>query len=351
MNAFVHRLGAMAMTVLAATAITSPARAQDTQRLVEEVVAHVNADIITRSQYYEAIADAERDFKENFKEPEATQKFLEFRPKILDMMIDNMLLVQKGQDLQIDVEAQINAQLKRQADEQRKSITEFEEMMRSAGIDPNEVRARLRERMMRDAVLQQEVYGGIWRNLTEKQKRDFYDAHKDKFLEPGELKISELFLSVEGRSFTEIEAKAKEIIAAARGGQKFADLVKKFGDPGRPSFANNGSIGSFKSAEELAPQFAKAIGSLKTGDVTEPMRLGTDGVIILRLDERREAAPKKFEDVQNEVSYAMVFEQSREAETKYLKKLRDEAYIKVSDGYVSETAQAAASGSQAKSTN
>jgi parvulin-like peptidyl-prolyl isomerase len=337
MRALVHRIGAAAAAVLVASSVTSPAWGQDSPRLVEEVVAHVNADIITRSQYFEAVADAERDFKENFKEPEASQKFLEFRPKILDMMIDNLLLVQKGQDLQIDVEAQINLQIKRQADEQRKSITEFEELMRASGIDPNEVRARLRERLMRDAVLQQEVYGGIWRGLTEKQKRDFYDAHKDKFLEPGELKISELFLSVEGRSFTEIEGKAKEIVAAARSGQTFSDLVKKHGDPSRPSFANNGSIGSFKSADELAPQFAKAITSLKTGDVTEPMRLSTEGVIILRLDERREAAPKKFEDVQNEVSYAMVFEQSREAEVKYLKKLREQAYIKVADGYASET--------------
>jgi len=320
-------------------------RAQE-PRLVEEIVAHVNADIITRSQYLDAVADAERDFKENFKEPEASEKFLEFRPRILDLMIDNLLLVQKGQELQIDVEAQINQQLKRQADEQRKSITEFEELMRQNGVDPNEVRARLRERMMRDAVLQQEVYGGVWRSLTEKQKREFYDAHKEKFLEPGELKLSELFLSVEGRSFPEIEAKAKEIVAAARSGQAFPELVKKYGDPSRPSFASNGSLGSFKSADDLAPQFAKPIAALKSGDVTEPFRL-LDGVIILRLDERRDPAPKKFEDVQNEVAMSMVFEQSRDAETKYLKKLRAEAYIKIADGYVSPEQTAA--NAQAKS--
>jgi peptidyl-prolyl cis-trans isomerase SurA len=324
---------AIAAAVLAA-AWGAPAFGQEapTAQLVEEVVARVNADVITRSQYMQALSDTENDFKTNLPAEEAKTKLAELRPKLLDLMIDNMLLVQKAQDMGIDVEAQINKQFLEMAKQQNMSITEFEEAMRKGGIEPNEARARLRERMLREAVINQEVYGTIWRGLTEREKREFYDKNKEKFMQAGELKLSEIFLPVEGRSFGEIEAKAGEIAASARNGAAFSDLVKKHGDPTRASYAGAGALGSFKSVDDLSGPIAKAIGPLKAGQVADPIRMA-DGVIILRVDERREAAPRPFEEVDREVSMSLVYERSRDAETRYIEKLRREAYIKVTSGY------------------
>jgi peptidyl-prolyl cis-trans isomerase SurA len=320
-----------------------PALAQD-QQLIEEVVARVNADIITRSQYLEVVQQTQEDIgRQTQDKAEAEKRFAEFKPKILDLMIDNMLIVQKGQDLGIDVEAVVNRQFAAMAKDQNPnmSITEFEELMRQNGLDPNDVRTRLRERLMRDEVMNREVYGAVFRSLTEREKREFYEKNKEKFMQPGELKLSELFLPVEGRSFTEIETKAREVVASARGGAAFADLVKKFGDPTRASYANGGSLGSFKSSQDLAEPLSTAIESLKTGEVTEPLRL-KDGVIVLRVDERREPAAKPYEEVANDVALALVYERSQEAERKYLAKLRSEAYIKITPGYETASAKAEA---------
>ena len=142
-----QRARAMAAAALiVAVAAVAPACGQE-QQLVEEVVARVNADVITRSQYLEIVRDTEADFKANLKPEEAEKRLAEVRPQILDLMIDNLLLVQKGQELGIDVEAQINQQFRRLAEEQKMSITDFEEAMRKSGLDPNEARARLRERI------------------------------------------------------------------------------------------------------------------------------------------------------------------------------------------------------------
>lgn len=338
MSRLSNTIRATMVAALAAAAAAGPALGQD-QRLVEEVVAHVNADVITSSQYNDVLRETENDFKANFPADQAQAKFLEFKPQILQLMIDNILLVQKGEELGIDVESQINQQLKAQADQQHVTITELEDSMRQAGLDPSDVRKRLRDRFMREQVLNQEVYGNLWRGLTEKEKREFYDAHKDKFMQPGELKLSEVFIPVEGRSFGEIEAKGKEVAAAARSGQAFPELVKKYGDPTRASYANAGSLGSFKAASELAEPLAKAVEPLKTGEITEPIRMA-DGVILIHVDERREAAPKKFEEVANDVALAIVYDRSHDIEQKYVKKLRDEAYIKISEGYAPPPAPA-----------
>ena len=309
-----------------------PALAQE-QQLIEEVVARVNADIITRTQYMDAVEQTVESLKQNIADPaEAERRAAEFKPRILDLMIDNLLIVQKGRDLGIDVEADVNRQFSEIARQQNMSITELEEAMRQGGADPNEVRMRFREQLIRDKVMNQEVYGAVWRSLTDKQKREYYEANKEKFMQPGELKLSELFIAVEGRSFSEIEAKAREVVAAARGGASFAELVKKHGDPNRASYTNAGALGSFKSAKELAPALAAAIENLTTGNVTDPLRVA-DGVIVLRVDERREAAPRPFEEVSNDVALAMVRDKGQEAEQKYLEQLRAEAYIRITPGY------------------
>lgn len=332
---------AIATAAVVLTVSLVPAVAQE-QQLIEEVVARVNAEIITRSQYMSIVEQTEADIRQQVQDPAEAQKRIdEFKPKILDVMIDNLLVIQKGQDLGFDVEADVNRQFSEMARRENKTITEFEDLMRQSGIEPNEVRTRLREQLMRDRVMNQEVYGAVWRGLTEKEKRDYYDAHKEKFMRAGELKLSELFLPVEGRSFSEIEAKAREIVTQARGGTPFTDLVKKSGDPTRASYTNAGSLGSFKSTQEIAAPLSTAIENLKSGEVTDPIRLA-DGVIILRVDERREAAPKPFEEVANDVGMAMVYERGSEAEQKFIKKLRAEAYIKITPGYETASAKAAA---------
>jgi peptidyl-prolyl cis-trans isomerase SurA len=322
----------VAAAALALAVSIVPAFAQE-QQLVEEVVARVNADVITRSQYMEVLDQTVDDIKKNTQDPaEAEKRINEFKPRILDLMIDSLLIVQKGQDLGIDVEADVNRQFLELARQQNMGVTELEEAMRQGGIDPNDVRARLRERLVKDRVMNQEVYGAVWRALTEKEKREYYEKNKEKFMQPGELKLSELFIPVEGRSFSEIETKGREIVAAARGGAGFADLVKKHGDPNRASYANAGLLGSFKSEKDLAPALASAITSLKTGEVTEPLRV-SDGVLILRVDERREPAARPFEEVSNDVALWIVQDRGQEAEQRYVEKLRAEAYIKITPGY------------------
>ena len=189
---------AAAAAIVAVAVFVGTALAQD-QRLVEEVVVRVNNEIVTRSQFLEVIQQTEDDARQN-RSPEEAEKILkDLRPRLLDLMIDNILLVQKGQDLGIDVEANINRQLTEAARERQMTITEFEDAMRKSGVDPADTRSRLRERLMRDAVMNQEVYGAIYRGLTEREKREYYEKNTDKYMLPGELKLFELFIPVEGR--------------------------------------------------------------------------------------------------------------------------------------------------------
>jgi peptidyl-prolyl cis-trans isomerase SurA len=323
-------------------ALTAASRAQEPE-LINGIVARVNNDIITIADYNNAL----RDFKEELvrqmqgkSEAEINAEYERLRSSVLDYLIDDILLEQKAKELNIDVEAEVNQQMAEIAKENgAPNVLAFENELKKQGIDPESARASLRKRLQQQYVIQKEVLSPIFQRLSDKERRDFYEKNKDKlFTVPGEVTLSEIFLPLEGHTAAEVEQRAKRLVAEIRAGKNFVDAVKENSPATRASRAQNGKIGSFKQGE-LNPDIASAISTIKTGDVTEPIRL-QDGFEIIHVDERKESTVRKFEDaeVQQAIGRAATMERAEEARKKYLKKLRDEAFVQISKGYV--TAQA-----------
>src|SRR5260221_14406322 len=91
------------------------ARAQEPE-LVNEIVARVNNDIITRTDYLGALDAFKEELKNQMKgksDAEITAEFEKLRPTVLDLMIEDMLLEQKAKELSIDVEAEVNQEMLR----------------------------------------------------------------------------------------------------------------------------------------------------------------------------------------------------------------------------------------------
>ena len=323
-------------------ALAAPARAQEPE-LVNEIVARVNSDIITRADYLNAL----RDFKEQLVremagKPEAqiNAEYERLKPTILDFMIENVLLEQKAKELNIDVEAEVNQRMKEIATENGlPNVLAFENELKKQGVDPESARAQIRKGLQQQYVVQREVLSPIFQRLNDKDRRDFYEKHKDEvFRTPGEVTISEIFLPLEGHTADEVDQRAKRLVAELRAGKGFAEAAQENSPASRASRAQKGKLGTFKQGE-LKEDITAAISTLKPGDVTEPIRL-QDGFQIIRLDDRKPATLRAFEDadVQNAIGRAATMERAEEARKKYMKKLREDAFLEIAPGYV--TAQA-----------
>src|SRR5919206_280908 len=177
----------LAMALVLGLATT--ARAQEPE-LVNEIVARVNNDIITRTDYLAAIEAFKEELRRQMQgksEAEINAEFEKLRPTVLDMMIEDLLLEQKAKELGIDVEAEVNQQMLQIAkDSGVKSLTELEQAMRTQGVDPENARATLRRRLQQQYVVQREVLVPIYQRLSEKEKRDFYEKHKKELTVEGE---------------------------------------------------------------------------------------------------------------------------------------------------------------------
>ena len=318
-------------------AFASPTRAQEPE-LINEIVARVNSDIITRADYLNAL----RDFKEQLTrelsgKPEAqiTAEYERMKPTVLDYMIENLLLEQKAKELNIDVEAEVNQRMKEIATENGlANVLAFENELKKQGVDPESARAQIRKQLQQQYVIQREVLSPIFQRLNDKDKRDFYEKNKDKVTTPGEVTISEIFLPLEGHTADEVDQRAKRLVAELRAGKNFADAAAEYSPASRASKSQKGKVGTFKQGE-LKEDINAAISTLKPGEVTEPIRL-QDGFQIIRLDERKAATVRAFDDpdVQNYIGRAATMERAEEARKQYMKKLREDAFVEIAKGYV-----------------
>ena len=324
------------LTVGVIFALTAPARAQEPE-LVNEIVARVNNDIITRVDYLNAL----RDFREELgrqmqgkTEAEVNAEFERLKSSVLDFMIDDLLVEQKAKELNLDVEADVNQQMGQVAkDNGFANVLAFENELKKQGIDPETFRQSIRKRLQQQIVIQREVLSPIYQRLNDKDKLKFFNDHKDGFTTPGEETISEIFLPLEGHTADEVSQRAKRLVAELRAGKSFEDAVQENSPASRATRAQKGKVGTFKQGE-LNKDISAAISSLKPGEVTEPVRL-QDGFQIVRLDERKPATLLSFEspEVQAAIGRAATMERAEDARKKYLKKLREDSFVEIAPSY------------------
>jgi peptidyl-prolyl cis-trans isomerase SurA len=317
---------------------TSVASAQEPE-LINEIVARVNNDIITRADYLAALQDFRAEISRQMQESGKSQaeiaaEFERLKGTVLDLLIEDLLLEQKAKELSIDVEAEVNQQMAEIAKANGfPDVLKFEEALKAQGIDPDNARATLRRKLQQQYVIQREVLQPIFQNLSEKERREFYDKNKKLFTIPGELTLSEVFLPLEGRTAAEVEQRAKRLVAELRAGADFVEAVKNNTPASRATRAQNGKMGTFKPGE-LKEDIAAAVSALKVGEVTEPIRL-QDGYQIIRVDDRKaeELRPYQDPEVQGAVGRYATMERAEQARKKYLKQLRDDAYVTIAKGY------------------
>jgi peptidyl-prolyl cis-trans isomerase SurA len=318
----------------------SSARAQESDvKPIDEVIVRVNAGVIMRSAYDSELRGVLEELKKKGLNPEELEKQLnEWKPRILDELINNQLLAQRAKDLSINVEAQVNQQVLRLMKEQNcESDKCLEQKMRDAGLDMEEFKRIIGDDFSKRAVIGQEVYRKIYMGQTEKEKREFYEKNKQIYTEPGEVTLSNIFIAF-GKDQDQALVRAKEVVTQARAGAvDFKTLAEKYteSEPGK----KDPSLGTFK-IPELKPDVKAVVENAKAGDVTDPIKLEA-GYSIFRIDQRKEPNPLPYEDerVQNHVGYSLVDQHSAEEIEEYLTKLRNDAFIEIDPRYQFENSK------------
>ena len=297
--------------------------------VVEEIVAKVNGDIITRGELDRTRRQMETAFKAQAKGADITAQLEQRAKDILRERIDNLLLINRGKELNINVDSEFS---KYQADIMRQfkvSETEaFAKLVREQVGQPFEDwRSETKNSMVTQRVIRQEVGSKI--NIPKEEVRKFYDEHLKDFQREEQVFLKEILLSSEGKDAAAVEKKAKDIAARAKKGERYNDLARDNSDSA--TAAQGGDIPPFKKGD-LDKAIEDLVWEQPKGFVTEAIKR-PNGWLILRVEEHFKAGQAPFEEVESEIMGRLYQPRMEPAMREYLTKLRTDAFLEIREGW------------------
>ena len=304
--------------------------------VVEEIIARVNNQIITRAEYLRSKDQLKQEAQQ--QDPANADKIVAEKDKdVLRDLIDQQLLLEKGKDLGITADTEVIKRL----DEMRKemkleSMEDLEKAAQAQGIGFEDFKQNLKNQIITQQVISKEV--GSRMSIGKEELQEFYDAHKSQMEQPEQVRLSELLISTEkkdpataeAQQVAAAQAKADELLAQIRKGAAFDEAAKKNSDG--PTAAQGGDLGYFKRGT-LAKELEDKTFAMKPGEVSDVIRT-KQGFVILKVTEHQQAGVPPLSQIEGRVQDAIYMQKLQPALRAYLQKLREEAYIKIAGGYV-----------------
>jgi peptidyl-prolyl cis-trans isomerase SurA len=326
-------------TIVAFMFLPAAARAQEGEPVVvDEVIAQVNDGVVTLSQLKREMKERVDTLKQNgMTEQQANTEVQAHKAELISILISEQLLLQKGKELDFTekVEAEVNKRMLETAKENGiTSMDKLCEAMTQAGLSCEDVRRTLRTEIMKQAVFEGEVDSKLFYGFSMDELHKYFDTHRDKFLKPESVELSEIFLSLAGKPEADVKARADQLVDQLRKGADFGTLAVAYSERQangqRSAPQNKGKVGLFQ-VSDLRTDIAAAIKNVKAGGVSDPLK-SDEGYQILRVDVRTAGSNSPAFN-ENNVRLAMTSERSPKAHEEFLQKLRDDAFIKVAKDY------------------
>jgi peptidyl-prolyl cis-trans isomerase SurA len=311
--------------------LTPPFLSGDT--VVEEIIARVNSQIITRADYQRE----QQQLKEEAQQQDpvrAEQIVTEGQKDVLRGLIDRQLLLEKGKDMGLSADTELIKKL----DDMRKqmkleSMDELEKAAEAQGISFEDFKQNMRTEIITQQVIQREVGGRI--NVTKEEEQKFYNDHKTNLERPEAVKLSEILISTEQagddqQKIAVAQAKADDLLKQIKSGAKFDEVAKK--ESQGPSGAQGGDLGYFERGK-LAKQLEDLTFAMKKDEISNVIRT-KQGFVILKVTDHQTAGIPPVSEIESRLQEAVYMTKLQPALREYLKKLREDAFIDIKAGYV-----------------
>jgi peptidyl-prolyl cis-trans isomerase SurA len=345
---------AFALSLAVGYALLLPALSS-ADTVVEEIIARVNNDIITRTEYVRSRDQLKQEVQQQ-DASNADRAFAEKQRDVLRDLIDQQLLLQKGKDMGITGDTELIKRL----DEMRKQMNlgtmeELEKAAEAQGASYDDFKQNLRNQIVTQKVIGQEVGSKLAMNKEEEKR--FYELHRAEMDQPEQVRLSEILIAPKipakpapaagakpeppsdaenEAALAAAQAKAEDLLDQIHKGAKFTDLAKKYSDG--PSAKEGGDLSYFKRGT-LAKELEDKVFALKAGEATDVIRT-KQGYVILQVAEHQAAGIPPLKEVEPRIQDALYMQKLQPALRTYLSTLREQAFIDIKNGYVDSGASA-----------
>jgi peptidyl-prolyl cis-trans isomerase SurA len=291
------------------------------QRPADFIVSVVNSEPITN---YEVTIEVRRILQQYAQQRRPQPDLGELSSQVLERLINDRAQLQLAKETGIKVdEPSVDQAEQTVARQNQMTVAELRRRMELDGLDPKQLRERLRDQLMLTRLREREVDPRV--RVSDLEVEQYLQDQLATSSDPAKqlINMAQLLVAVpEGASEAQVAAlqdKARRALVRARAGEDFAALVRELSDAKDKS--NGGQLG-LRSADRYPTLFLEATRSLAIGAVTDLVRSGA-GFHILQLIERRSAGLPPMTVTQSHARHILLVSSAKLSEAAARDKLLD----------------------------
>ncbi len=245
--------------------------------------------------------------------------------EVLQNMVDRILILKefndKGMIIPEDyVTRELNDYVTR---EFRGDRAEFLRFLELQGKNERQFREEFKERIIVNYMRGQMVNSQS--SVSPQRIEEYYQRNRAQFVQEEGVKLRLIMLKpVVNENPDLLQQQANEIIEQLGKGADFGELARQYSQDDRKD--QGGDWGWINRNHLIAPLSSVAF-DLSPGQYSEPVRVD-DLIYILKVEDKREEGYKDLDRVRSEIESAITVQLSRQAQQRWLERLRRNAFIK-----------------------
>lgn len=317
------------ITLLMINACIPAGFAKSSEQSLDQMVAVVNDDLITRSELDQAMTTAKAQLAQEHSGPMPSDKALE--KQVLQQLINKKLQLQVAAQAGIKVSnEELDEAVARIAGQNNIPVDQLYEHIQQQGLTAASYRHEIRDQIALQKVQQHEIAGKV--TVAPEEVTAFMKSSHFKENGSNEYRLQDILIPTSDMpSPAEIAAaktRADSVMQKLHNGANFSTLAKT---ESRGETALQGGDLGWRKLPEIPSAFADYIAGMKKSDLAGPIQTPNGFHILLLTDLRKlDASNKTLAD--RKTVEAMLMQQKFEvAVQNYVSKLRSQAFIMASN--------------------
>ncbi|NVM25284.1 MAG: peptidylprolyl isomerase [Desulfobacterales bacterium] len=295
--------------------------------ITNRIVAIVNSDIITLHELNTSIKRLTRLSVKGLQQKDETN-FYEVRRTVLDSLINEKIAKKQITRLGIKVgKKEVEEAIEKIKRENNLTQEQLLHSLKMEGATLEEYEEKIKGEIERFHLVNYEIKSKIV--ITEENVREYYEKHAKEYTEADKVRLARVFLKIRNPDDKEEIAQVKdlgqEILGRLKEGRDFFEMARIYSQgPGAPEGGDLGWI----QLSQLEPGLRKKIAKLSPGEHTD-LHPAPSGFQIVKLIEEKKGGTNRFEEVRDAIYSKLFKEKVEKRYATWLKKLRDQSFIKV----------------------
>ena len=288
---------------------------------LEEIVAYVNGDIITKSELEQQAQVLVSEAYKRCSGDELDRQVKQLNENILLDMVDQRILLDRAKTMFSDIEGIKKMYYEGFKENQGiEDDAEFAKMLEKEGMTVDDFKQRLLEIYAPEEVLRLEVKNRI--SIGDREVEQYYKDHAAEFDKKDEVTVREIVLLAETPDKQAARRdEVKAVLQRLRSGEDFAAVAEQVSESGTKE--KGGLLGTVGRGD-LSQALESAAFSMQAGEVSDALETPY-GFHILKVESRTVGERASLDEVRETLREMLAAKKYDEDVTVFRKKIRSEA--------------------------